>query len=167
MGFLGDIFGGGLKGAMEGVDVILSRFKGKPIGEQEKAEIKLALEQLLQKRDSEIEQTIRTELTAKERILVAELSSGDNYTRRARPTVVYFGLLVITYNYCVIPTIQTLQGLMLQPFALPTEFWIAWGGIVSTWVVGRSAEKRGTRNRLVSNITGAPLVGSRLLDEPS
>jgi len=45
---------------------------------------------------------------------------------------------------------------------LPGEFWMAWGGIVATWSVGRSAEKRGTMNRLTSVITGSK---SKLLGE--
>lgn len=121
---------------------------------EEKMQAQLALEALLQKRDSEVEQTIRTELQTKERILVAELTQGDTYTKRARPTVVYFGLLVIFYNYCLIPSVQTLVGAEVSVFELPTEFWIAWGGIVSTWVVGRSAEKRGNRNKVTDFITG-------------
>ena len=112
------------------------------------------LEVIVQKRDSEIEQTIRAELDAKTKIIEAELNQGDNFTKRARPTTVYFGLVVIFYNYCVIPTIQMIKGISLSPFELPTEFWVAWGGIVATWSVGRSAEKRGTRNKVTSLITG-------------
>lgn len=112
------------------------------------------LEIIIQKRESEIEQTIRKSLEAKERIITAELNQGDNYTKRARPTVVYFGLVVILYNYCIIPTIQMLKGLTLETFNLPTEFWIAWGGIVATWSIGRSSEKRGNKDKITSFITG-------------
>ena len=80
------------------------------------------MESLLQKPDSEIEQTIRAELGAKARALVAELAQGDNYTKRARPTVVYAGLIFIFYNYCVVPTIQSLTDAAVVAFALPTEF---------------------------------------------
>ena len=121
------------------------------------------MEVLLQKRDAEIEETIRTELQAKERVLVAELTQGDSYTKRARPTVVYAGLTFILINYCIIPAIQSLAGVLVKPFDLPTEFWVGWSGIVATWTIGRSAEKRGARNRLTSIITGSGT--SRLLDE--
>jgi hypothetical protein len=157
------------KELLEGVDIILSRFKGKPIGELEASEIKLEFERLLQTRDSEVEETIRTELGVKERILVAELTQGDNFTKRARPSVVYFGLLAIAVNYMLTPIVslvaQAINEIPPDPISitLPVEFWVAWGGIVSTWVVGRSAEKRGTRNRLVSAVTGTPLTGGTLL----
>lgn len=125
--------------------------------DKDRMEMQIQLEAILQKRDSEVESTVRKELEAKERVLVAELTQGDSYTKRARPTVVYFGLIVILYNYCVIPTIQMFRALEISPFDLPTEFWIAWGGIVATWAIGRSAEKRGKRDKITSFITGSKL----------
>jgi hypothetical protein len=130
--------------------------------DEERQKAQLELESLLQKRDSEIEETIRTELGAKERILVAELQQGDNYTKRARPTVVYVGLGAIIFNYCLVPCIQTVASTPITPFNLPTEFWAAWGGIVATWSIGRSAEKRGTRNKVTSFITGSNKTTSLL-----
>ena len=125
---------------------------------EEKANFKLEMEKLLQKRDSEIEQTIRTELEAKERVLVAELSQGDNYTKRARPTVVYMGLLMALINYVIIPNVVLFLGAIIQPFPLPEVFWYGWSGIVTTWSIGRTMEKRGARGRLTSMITGSKLL---------
>ncbi len=162
MSFITKILGAGAKEVLKGVDGIIARFKASP---QEKQTFKLELEKLLQQRDSEVEATIRAELGAKERVLVAELQQGDNYTKRARPTVVNAGLGFIFLNYCIVPIVQSFGRITIQPFELLTEFWIARGGIVSTWVVGRSAEKRGVRNRAVSMITGTPLTTSSILDE--
>ena len=151
MSFLGKVFsaaGGGLVKTVGGLvdDLHLSG--------EEKQDFKLKFETLLQQRDSAIEQTIRAELNAKMQVVRAELLQGDTYTKRARPTVIYFGLLVIFFNYCLVPLVQTFMGTELQPFALPTEFWFAWGGIVSTYAIGRSAEKRGARGRVVTAVTG-------------
>jgi hypothetical protein len=121
--------------------------------DEEKKAALLEMEKLLLERDREIESTIRTELTAKERVLVAELQQGDAYTKRARPTVVYAGLFFIAYNYAIAPSVG------IGRLDLPTEFWLAWGGIVSTWVIGRSAEKRGARSNTLSLITGSKLAG--------
>jgi hypothetical protein len=121
--------------------------------EDEKNAAKLAMEKLIQAREAEVEETIRAELLAKERVLVAELQQGDSYTKRARPTVVYFGLAAIFLNYVLpnyVPTVTTVT--------LPTEFWVAWGGIVATWSIGRTAEKRGVRNQVVQGITGSKLL---------
>ena len=64
-------------GLIESVGDIADRFIQTP---DEKAQFKVELERVLQQRDSEVEQTIRAELQAKERIIVAEMSQGDNYT---------------------------------------------------------------------------------------
>lgn len=152
MSWLTDIFTGGASEIIGGVDKIIGRFKASP---EEKNAFKLDLERLLQERDSEIEKTIQTEMGAKERVLVAELNQSDNYTKRARPTVVYAGLAFIFFNYCLVPAIQSFcPDVTVAAFELPNAFWGAWGGITSTWVIGRSAEKRGVRNKVVSMITG-------------
>ena len=149
------------EGFIAGVSKLVRNFKLPP---EEETKFLVSMEKLLQRRDSEVEQTIRAELQAKERLLVAELQQDDNFTKRARPTVVYFGLLVIAYNYCVIPTIQLSKAIPLTPFVLPTEFWVAWGGIVTSWVLGRSAEKRGSSHKAVSLLTGNSKLKSTLVE---
>jgi len=106
---------------------------------------------------------------AKAQIISAEMQQQDNYTKRARPTVVYGGLVMIAINYVIFPLIGRFLALykgadvvylkLVEPLQLPTEFWVAWGGVVGTWILGRSAEKiKGTTDtnvgRLVSLITG-------------
>jgi hypothetical protein len=143
-GFLG----GGL---VESVSGVADRFIQT---DDEKAAFKVEMEKVLQQRDSEIEQTSRKELSAKASIIVAEMNQGDNYTKRARPTVVYFGLAVIFFNYCFVPLIQVISEEVIAPFALPTEFWLAWGGTVNVYSVGRSMEKRGSRNKFTQAVVG-------------
>ncbi|MEK9148799.1 MAG: 3TM-type holin [Candidatus Desantisbacteria bacterium] len=160
MSWLGKIFSGSIGSVVKEVGDVADKFH---LSGEEKQQFKLELEALLQKRDSEVEETLRAELGAKERILVAELSQGDNYTKRARPTVVYSGLFFIFFNYCFVPLLARWQGVSFEPLALPPEFWYGWSGIVMTWSVGRSFEKSGTSNRLTRTITGSS--PSRLLDE--
>ncbi len=160
MSWITNLLGGSVGTLVGQVGGIVDQFH---LSGEEKQRFKLELEALVQKRDSEIEETIRTELQAKERVLVAELTQGDNYTKRARPTVVYAGLGFIFLNYCIIPAIQSLTGAVVEPFELPTEFWAGWSGIVATWFIGRSAEKRGGHNRMTRIITGSGT--SRLLDD--
>jgi hypothetical protein len=122
--------------------------------DDERNTFKLQMQQLMQQRDSEIEQSLRAELQAKERIMVAEMTQGDNYTKRARPTVVYAGLFIIFFNYCLVPALQAAFSVTVEPFALPTEFWAAWGGCVGIWSIGRSVEKTGVSNKATQAITG-------------
>jgi len=146
---LSGIMGGGL---IDSVGNIADKFIQTP---DEKAAFKVELEKVLQQRDSEVEQTIRAELQAKERIIVAEMSQGDNYTKRARPTFIYFGLAIIAFNYCLIPLVQLAMEIKVNPFALPAEFWLAWGGCVGVYNIGRSMEKRGNRNKLTQAAVGS------------
>ena len=152
MSWFSDLFTGSVSSFVQSVGEVADRFIQTP---EDKAKFAIELERLLQQRDSEIEQTIRTELQAKERMLVAELNQDDNYTKRARPTVVYAGLGFIFLNYVAFPLVALLADAPAEPLAdLPAEFWMAWGGICSSWVIGRSMEKRGMRNPVVSAVTG-------------
>lgn len=153
MSWIGNILSGGLGETVKAVGAIADKFH---LSGEEKQAFALEMEKLLQERDSEIEQTIRAELGAKERVLVAELTQGDNYTKRARPTVVYAGLAFIVFNYCVVPAVSRWFGATnVTPLELPPEFWYGWSGIVATWSVGRSMEKRGSRSAFTGAVTGA------------
>jgi len=146
MGILNNIFSGGV-GALAGqIGDVADRFITTG---DERNRFKLEMEGLIQQREAEVEASVRTAMQAKERILVAELSQGDAFTKRARPAVVYAGLLFIAFNYCVVPLFDR------PPNELPPEFWFGWSGIVATWSVGRSFEKRGISNRLLQGITGS------------
>lgn len=151
MSWFTTLFSGGATQVIEKVGDVIDEFH---LSSEEKQNFKLQLKQVVAARESEIEQTIRKNLEAKERILVAELAQGDVYTKRARPTVVYFGLVMIALNYFVVPTISMLAGRPPTPFDLPVEFWAAWGGIVATWAVGRSFEKVGAGNKVTRAVTG-------------
>lgn len=174
MSWFNKLFAGGVGEVIDKVGGTLDKFH---LSGEEKQAFQLELQQALMQRESEIEQTIRKNLEAKERILVAELQQGDSYTKRARPTVVYFGLIMIALNYFLLPAAMVLSGnadqlqqcnTTTQPdgtetescerqtlFPLPEEFWVAWGGIVATWAIGRSFEKTNSSNRFSRVVTGS------------
>lgn len=166
MSWFTKLFSGGGGSIVDSIGGLADRFIET---DDEKREFKLQVETLLQKRDSEIEQTLRQTLQSKEKILVAELNQGDSYTKRARPTVVYMGLVFIGINYVVFPLIGRIANglgaeMDVSPLAdLPSEFWMAWGGICATWSIGRSLEKRGTQNATTRAVTGSTPT-SKLLD---
>ena len=145
MSWFSDIFSGGAKGIIDGVKGIADEFH---LSGEEKQAFQLKTQELLQSRLSELEQTARKELEAKERIITAEMNQADNYTKRARPTIVYAGLGAIIFNYSIAPATG------LGTFELPTEFWLAFGSVVSVWSVGRSAEKVGVKNAFTKKVTG-------------
>lgn len=146
---IGSIFTGGL---VEGIGEVADRFITT---DSEKKQFQLQVQELVNQRQATAEASMQAELQAKERIIVAEMNQGDTYTKRARPTVVYAGLAIIAFNYCLVPAMQSLGGSELQPFVLPFEFWAAWGGCVGIWTIGRTAEKRGANNKATRLVTGS------------
>ncbi|MEQ6121586.1 holin family protein [Reichenbachiella sp. MALMAid0571] len=152
MSIFSNILGTGASEILNGVNSIIGKFKISPV---EKESFKLQLESLLQKRDQEIEETYRQEILAKSEVIKAELAQGDNFTKRARPSVVYLGLIFIFLVHVLLPIVSHLSGKAVPDISLPEEFWWAWGSVVSVYGIGRSFEKTGVRNRLTGIITGS------------
>jgi hypothetical protein len=147
MGFLGNILSANPVGK-----IISSVVDNITTSSAEKEAAKVELEKVLLQRDAEVEKTMRAELGAKERIMVAELQSGDKFTMRARPTLAYSGLFLIFWSYGVAPAMS------LGRMDLPEFFWMSWGGVVATWSVGRSFEKIGKKSKATSVITGSKIL---------
>ena len=128
--------------------------------EEDRLKAAAEIETILQRRDAEIEQTIRSEIEASKSIIVAEMAQGDVYTKRARPTVVYAGLGFIFLNYVFFPiltwaiTLWRGTGVPTPALSLPSEFWVAWGSVVGIWSIGRSMERRGVGGAIVGKIVG-------------
>lgn len=146
MGWLNKVFGGGVAEAAEKIGGVVERVSAGHLG---KKELQLELEKILHERDmANIEQATAI-IGAKERVMVAELKQDDAFTKRARPSIVYVGLIA-----AVIDAIGTID------FSMPADFWYVWGGVCGVYAIGRSAEKRGNGNAVTRAITG-----SRLLEE--
>lgn len=166
MSWFSDLFSSGAGSLVSSIGEVADRFIESP---DDKNAFKLQMQTLIQQRDSEIEKSLQKSLEAKERVLVAELNQGDSYTKRARPTVVYAGLIFIAINYVIFPLlarVATAMGVTVDasPLAdLPGDFWLAWGGICATWSIGRTIEKRGTQTPLTRITTGSKPT-SKLLD---
>jgi hypothetical protein len=144
----------GLGSVSEFAKGVMDRFFPKKMDEGERAIALTNLTNVLETRESSVRKDQKD-------IIVAEMNQGDNYTKRARPTIVYFGLVAIGLNHVVLPWVERLamifmeKQLNLPPIALPEEFWYTWGGVCSIWIWGRSKEKMGAKNKIVSMITGS------------
>ena len=68
----------------------------------------------------------------------AEEQSGDKYTMRARPSVIWVGLGVIVFNFCLM---NFLKRWGFAPMDLPDAFWWTWGTVVTGYVFNRSAQE--------------------------
>ena len=111
-----------------------------------KKELKLAVEKMVHASNMTLMDQVTAEIGAKERIMVAEIQQGDTYTKRARPTIVYVGLIG-----------AIIDGIGPIPFTLSPEFWYVWGSVCGIYSIGRSMEKRGANGvakKIASKILG-------------
>lgn len=92
-------------------------------------------------RDNAMAETLQSELESRARIIEAEMSQGDTFTKRARPMVVYTGLVMFLLEFGI------RAWLVLRGQPMPTEMMIpgalvaGWTTVTGVWAVGRSAEK--------------------------
>jgi len=126
---------------------VINQFFPEKMSDAEKAAAQIRLQEMLQKREN-------TVIEAQRSIMVAEMQQSDAFTKRARPSLVYAGLVFIFLVHVAFPILAYLTSKTLPALSLPQEFWWAWSGVCGVWVLGRSAEKRGATGKLVSMITG-------------
>lgn len=141
---LTDILTGGLGGLIESIGGVVDRFK---LTEDEKAELKLKLEDIAVRQFEVMERSVQARYAAITGIIQAEMASGDNYTKRARPTVVYFGLVLFA--------VQVAGQFWGITITIPPDFTYAWAGIVGVWVLGRSYEKTNGPGGKTKWVTGS------------
>lgn len=139
---------------------IMDRFFPKQMTQEEKAKAQLELEALLGEREQKV-------IESKASIIVAEMQQGDKFTKRARPMVVYSGLTFIGLVHVVFPLAAAavqifcsiygkVNSFVLPELTLPSQFWWAWGSVVSVWELGRTWEKaNGSGNKMIDMITGS------------
>lgn len=162
-----NVLPGGIGALVEQAGRIAEQFA---LGDADRKRLQLQLGALVEQHDSNVQQGADAAIDTRQKLIVSEMQQGDGYTRRARPSVVYAGLLFIFLNYVVIPGVGYLTGAasvqcdnavktatceVKGGLPLPREFWWAWGGIVGTWSIGRSYEKARGANRVSSLITGS------------
>lgn len=157
----------GLGSAFDFAKDLVNHFLPAKASEKQKLEAASKMSVMLEQRESKL-------LEAKKDIIVAELQQGDLYTKRARPSIVYVGLIVIVFVHVLYPVLFNLAMLVfillnkldaltpemlkhinaLGQIDLPAAFWATWGSVCGIYGIGRSAEKWGSSNKLVQFITG-------------
>ena len=147
MSFLSELFSGGVGEIVESVGGVIDQFH---TSKEEKHAMRMAVEQVVTERMAVVQKAAASRFEMVASVIQSEMQSGDAYTKRARPTLVYFGMVMIFVNYLVVPMFGN------EAFELPLEFWAAWGGTVAIWSVGRSAERIGKGGKVTSAITGTP-----------
>jgi hypothetical protein len=92
-------------------------------------------------RDNAMAETLQSELESRARIIEAEMSQGDTYTKRARPSVVYSGLLMFFLEFGIRAWLVLRGHPMPEGTIIPGALIAGWTTVTGVWAVGRSAEK--------------------------
>ena len=108
-----------------------------------KKELQLELRKLAEQSAARADAYAMQEMVSRESVVRAELGQDDKFTKRMRPTIGYVGLAMIVIVHALLPALSVIAQRPMPTFSLPPEFWLAWGGYVSTYAIGRSfGEKR-------------------------
>ncbi|KKL16102.1 hypothetical protein LCGC14_2498930 [marine sediment metagenome] len=92
-------------------------------------------------RDNAMAETLQSELESRARIIEAEMGQGDTYTKRARPSVVYSGLLMFFLEFGIRAWLVMSGQPMPEGTIMPGALIAGWTTVTGVWAVGRSAEK--------------------------
>jgi uncharacterized membrane protein (DUF106 family) len=133
---ISDLFASAIGPAFDGITKLIDQFHMSP---EEKAQLQQQIAEAQEKaqqatRDYDVKlndiagQNIRT-----------EEGSGDKFTVRARPAVIWMGNVLIFWNYALVPVFG--HRWALNPASLPDAFWWTWGTVVTGYVFSRSVEK--------------------------
>ena len=142
LGGSADKIGAGIKNVLGGVEGILDEVI---TNKEELAEVKMKIkEKELEYEKLATDQYLK-ELDTRVDIIKSEMSQGDVFTKRARPSVVYSGLLFVAIIHVILPIVSFAMKEPLPDITLPSEFWWAWGTVVGVYGVGRTYEKMKVR----------------------
>lgn len=103
--------------------------------------------------EQELTEAYKTELITRTEIIKAEMQQGDNFTKRARPAVVYLFIATIILNYTILPAIAQFLQIAGFTLVLPEEAWNAFEIVFGVYAVGRTFEKSSGVDKISSAIT--------------
>lgn len=133
---ISDLFASAIGPAFDGITKLIGQFHMSP---EEKAQLQQEIDNAQAKAQQAAQDyNVKLNDIAGQNIR-AEESSGDKFTVRARPAVVWMGNLLIFWNYGLVPVFGHRWD--LHPASLPDAFWWTWGTVVTGYVFGRSVEK--------------------------
>jgi hypothetical protein len=86
------------------------------------------------------------ELQIKSNLIQAELKQDDTFTKRARPTVIYAGIVgffleIFGIRYIILSKLGLPPDIINASKEALNVFWAAWGMVVGAYGIGRSYEK--------------------------
>ncbi len=137
----GKLFSSGATALIGSVKGLVTAFTGdKALTQEQDALLKQAIEDNLHSMRVAAEETHRTEIQAKERVIVAEMKQSSVFVKAARPMVVYsfvFTVMCAVVKWAFMGDPAGLEALN----DIPDRLWDAWVGVMSVWMISRGVEK--------------------------
>lgn len=169
-GIMNLLGGGVMESALDFAKTQLDKIFPPQMTQEQKMTAITTMASAIEKRDSSIAEV-------KGNIMVAEMQQGDNFTKRARPSIIYTGLAIVALNYAVFPIftwivrcialiggVEVMDQIPAPPqLNLPVAFWGTWGGVAGVYAIGRTAEKKGGTNNQVMNTLISLITGNKPL----
>jgi hypothetical protein len=139
------IFGGGLQGAGQGIAAVINAIKGKnPEDAAKLQELFTKHEDTILQVNADLQKAQMEENAALNETaglnVRADAQSGDKFTSRARPGIIWVGLFIMSWSYVVIPMLA-IHWQYLKPVDFPSMFWEVWGIVATGVVFTRTADK--------------------------
>lgn len=157
--WLKNIFASGVTEAAERIGAVVNDFAENHTGKKER-DIKV-MQILAEQGNAQIE-LVMSELDVRSKVMIAELTQDDKWTKRARPMIIYTGLVgAILEGFATLPFTDIV-------FRLSPDFWKGWTIAVGIYALGRSAEKLGSSGgigKIAEWVTGNKKKRKSLLEE--
>jgi hypothetical protein len=136
---LTQLFGSGVSSIGDVFTKVVGAFKLSPDKQAELTELAASNSEKLAELDREIQQNAMKyeadAVASASANIRAEEGSGDKYTARARPTFIYFMLLIFAANYILFPLLNK------APLQFPDSLFWLFGSCMLGYTAARSWEK--------------------------
>ena len=161
-----DLIGGGAKEVIDAVGNFAEKHTGKK-------ELASELEGFVQQQFLKLADLAAAEISARERIISAEMNQDDKLTKRMRPYLVGSGIFMALLEGGFRLTLLLTHTIPFEkvaeiPLVIPGEYWAGWTLAVGVWGGGRSLEKLGANGgigKVTRWVTGTKKQKTSMLDD--
>lgn len=145
MGIASSILSGGIDKVVSSVGSVLDSLFTSDDEKNKAANVKLQLTlaatQARLELDEKLEEAFLQDAADLRKQITVEVQSADWFVRRSRPAAVWIGVIILGFNFVIIPLIQSIWGQALAPMVFPDEFWMVWSGLVLGYGILRTIDK--------------------------
>jgi hypothetical protein len=154
MSIVGKILGGGFEKVVGSIGTVIDSLhtskEEKALLENAKLQLVLAAQQAERELTVKLEEAYLADAANLREQVKLEVQSADWYVRRARPSIVWIGVVIVGFNLIGVPLGRMIASfwrpdVVVEPMLLPTEFWWTWVTTALGYGAMRSFDKWSAR----------------------